>query len=94
MNNTRIRYVKNPDGALESMQVLKAHTNGVEYKTIISPDGKDGYVLELPSKEVKFKVAGTSAHKTKIAIKSALKALGVVFLNEKRSVRSVSTTEG
>lgn len=83
--STRIRYAANPDGSLECLQILKGHTSGIEYKTLISPDGRDGYVLEMPTKAVRMMVTGTSSHKTKIALKRALKALGVVFLNEKRT---------
>ena len=84
--STRIRYVKASDGVV-SMQVLKSHTTGTEYKTSISTDGKTGKVTRMSDGEVVKKVSGTSAHKTKIALKKALKELGVVFLNEKR-VRS------
>lgn len=83
MSNTRIRYVSNPDGTKESMQVLVS-SNGSEYKVMLNESGKDGWVISLPSKEVKMKVSGTSPHKTKIKLKAALKSLGVVFLNEKR----------
>jgi len=83
MSNTRIRYVSNPDGTYESLQVLVSQV-GAEFKVMISSDGKEGWVISLPHKEVKMKVKGTSAHKTKIKLKAALKSFGVIFLNEKR----------
>ena len=46
MTNTRLRYAKNPDGSLECLQIVKAHVSKIEYKTLISPDGKEGYILE------------------------------------------------
>lgn len=84
MNNTRVRYVPNPDGTVESMQVFKG-SGGGEYRALISQDGKDGYVLGMPNREVRVKVTATSTHKTKIKLKAALKTFGVVFLNEKRA---------
>lgn len=91
--STRIRYVTNPDGTLESMQVFKAHTGGAEYKCLISTDGREGYVLTKPDNTIKIKVTASSAHKTKIALKAALKTLTVVFLNEKRQIDRSRTTE-
>lgn len=88
--STRIRYARNPNGTIESKQVFKG-AGGEEYVCMLSADGKEGYVLTMPNKEVKMVVKGTSPHKTKIAIKSALKALSVVFLNEKRSGQNPST---
>lgn len=85
MINIRIRYVNNPDGTVESMQIFKGG-GGAEYRTLITQDGKNGYVLTMPDRAIKMQVAGTSAHKTKIKLKAALKTLGVIFLNEKRVV--------
>jgi hypothetical protein len=85
MNNTRIRYVNNPDGTSESMQVFKGDKGG-EYRALITQDGKDGYILSMPNREICLKLNGTSSHKTKIKLKAALKTFGVVFLNEKRDI--------
>jgi len=82
--STRIRYIKNPDGSLESMQVLKQNLSTNEYKALISSDGLRGRVIDAKTKELIKTVKGTSAHKTKIALKAALKALDVPFLNERR----------
>lgn len=82
--STRIRYVKNPDGSLESMQVLKQNLSTNEYKAVISADGLRGKVVNAKTQETVKTVKGTSAHKTKIALKAALKALDVPFLNERR----------
>lgn len=87
MNNTRIRYVPNPDGTVESMQVFKGASGG-EYRALITQDGKDGYVLGMPHREILLKVSSTSAHKTKIKLKAALKTFGVIFLNERREVEA------
>lgn len=84
MTNTRIRYVPNPDGTIESMQVFKG--TGGEYRALITQDGKDGYVLAMPDRSIAVKVSATSAHKTKIKLKAALKTFGVVFLNERREM--------
>ncbi len=84
MNNTRIRYVKQADGSLKSMQIFKSHLSPGEYYCIISADGKTGKVIDALTHLQVDKVVGTSAHKTKIALKKTLKTLNVIFLNEKR----------
>lgn len=93
MNNTRIRYTLNPDGTFQSAHVFKAPGGG-EYRCMITADGKEGLVLSLPDNTIKLRVKGTSFHKTKIALKAALKSLTVVFLNEKRKDRQTSSDEG
>jgi hypothetical protein len=82
--STRIRYVKQPDGSLESMQVFKKNLAPDEFKCVISADGKKGKVIDARTRETQKQVSGTSAHKTKIALKDALRVLGVPFLNERR----------
>lgn len=79
----RIRYVKRTDGSLTSMRVLKAE-DGKEYRPIISPDGRTGGIVIAGSDFPVATVRGTSAHKTKIALKRELQKLGVVFAGETR----------
>lgn len=81
--HTRIRYVKNPDGTYESMQIFRG-SGGGEFRALISLDGKEGYILSMPDRAVKVKVNATSPHKTRIKLKAAMKSFGVVFLNEER----------
>lgn len=82
--NTRIRYVKQSDGSLISMRVLKAR-DGSEYRPIISTDGKNGAILCPNDKEkIAFQCTATSPHKVKIKLKNALVSLGVKFVEEKR----------
>lgn len=82
--NTRIRYVKQSDGSLISMRVLKAR-NGTEYRPVISADGKHGAILSPADKDkVAFQCSATSPHKVKIKLKEGLESLGVKFAEEKR----------
>lgn len=82
----RIRYIKQADGSFTSMRVLKNST-GADLRPVISPDGKTGAVTSAVSGEILITVRGTSAHKTKIALKEALETLGVVFIPETRRKR-------
>ena len=82
----RIRYIKNSDGGLSAMRVITSQS-GAEYDAIIDPSGKTGHVLDYISRDVVVSVSGSSAHKTKIAIKAALESLGVVFSEETRKKR-------
>lgn len=82
----RIRYIKHSDGGLSAMRVITSQT-GVEYDVIIEPNGKTGHILDYISRDVVMSVSGSSAHKTKIALKAALESLGVVFSEETRKKR-------
>lgn len=86
----RIRYVKTPEGNWVSLQTISG-SNG-DYKTMISADGKTGAVISADGSVVKT-VTGTSAHKTKIAVKVQLESLGVVFNREKRKPRVEKVVE-
>jgi hypothetical protein len=91
MSNIRIRYVSNPDGSTESLQIFKAR-DGREYRSIISHDGLTGYVVTMPARQVIMQLTATSFHKIKIKLKAALKNLGVIFLNEKRQPKRPPAT--
>lgn len=86
--NTRIRYVRNPDGTSESLQIFKGTV--AEYRALISADGRSGFVLMMPDRQIRTQVDGPSPHKIKIKLKASLKLLGVVFLNEKRTDNSTA----
>lgn len=84
--NTRIRYSRLPDGSFESMRIIVA-SNGHEYRVGLSADGLLGKIHSYSSGIV-MTVKGTSAHKTKIAIKTLLMANGCEFEEEKRGNKS------
>lgn len=78
----RIRYIKQTDGSLLSMQTMKG--SAAELKSVVHPDGKVGEVINAVTGDVMASVTGTSPHKTKIALKAALESLGVMFIAEGR----------
>jgi hypothetical protein len=80
----RIRYVKEVDGSLRSGQYITS-SSGNEYLCFISKDGMNGEIKHVSSANAIKTVRGTSAHKTKIAIKAALESLGCIFDKEVRT---------
>lgn len=78
----RIRYIKQTDGSLLSMQTMKG--SSAELKSVVHPGGQVGEVINAASGDVLASVTGTSPHKTKIALKAALESLGVMFIAEGR----------
>jgi len=85
----RIRYVKQPDGSMVSMQIIQTH-NG-EVRSVIFPNGTSGMLVDASSgKPVSDILATTSSHKIKIKLKSKLSLLGVVFDDESRSVNEIN----
>lgn len=86
----RIRYIKQLDGSLLSMQTLKGSI--AEYKSVVHPDGKGGEVIDATTGDVMASVSGSSSHKTKIALKKELEHLGVEFVTEGRVVRGKTTS--
>ena len=78
----RIRYIKGVDGSFTSMQTMKGSNS--EYKSVIYNDKLSGCVVDALKSQVVSKVTGTSEHKVKMALKTALEALGVTFNKETR----------
>jgi hypothetical protein len=83
--NTRIRYVRNPDGSLTSGQILRGAYES-EYRVSIHQDGNTGYIHSIKGHCVAV-VNATSPHKVKIKLKKELEKFGVVFEEEKRKER-------
>jgi hypothetical protein len=80
----RIRYVKQPDGSLVSMQVIV--TNRGDVRSLIFPDGVSGQIIDAGNhKAVGELQRATSGHKIKMKLKSQLISLGVTFDDESRS---------
>lgn len=79
--NKRIRYVKEADGSLRSMQYITG-ADGKEYYVKIT--GTTGAVVEVATNK-NYIVEATSPHKVKIKLKSTLLALGCVFDKETRN---------
>jgi len=81
----RIRYVKQPDGSLVSMQIIA--TSSGDVRSLIFPNGISGMIIDASSgKPMSDIISATSAHKIKIKLKTKLTSLGVTFDDESRSV--------
>lgn len=81
----RIRYVKQPDGSLVSMQIIS--TSSGDVRSLIFPNGISGMIIDAGSgKPMSDIIGATSAHKIKIKLKAKLASLGVTFDDESRSV--------
>lgn len=82
----RIRYVKQPDGSLVSMQIISTAVGDV--RSLIFPNGTSGMIIDAANGSGMCDViTATSAHKIKIKLKAKLSAaFGVSFDDESRSV--------
>lgn len=82
----RIRYVKQPDGALVSMQIISTSVGDV--RSLIFPNRTSGMIINASSSKGMCDVlTATSEHKIKIKLKNKLTAsFGVVFDGESRSI--------
>jgi hypothetical protein len=82
----RIRYVKQPDGSLVSMQIISTPVGDV--RSLIFPNGTSGMIVDAGSgKGLSDVLTATSAHKIKIKLKAKLMAsFGVTFDGESRSI--------
>lgn len=87
----RIRYVKQIDGSLISVQVMRSMIGDV--KSLILPDGKSGKVIRIDgSGDASDVITATSSHKIRIKLKHALMRIGVKFARERRDINVLIET--
>ena len=87
----RIRYVKQIDGSLISMQVMRSSIGDV--KSLILPDGKSGKIIRIDgSGDASDIITASSGHKIRIKLKIALLRIGVRFSRERREIDELIQT--
>lgn len=81
--STRIRYVKSPDGGIESMRMISL-PDGSQVKVKVLANNT-AVVLDSVSLDLLYGKACTSQHAAKMYIKEILTKLGVEFGKETRT---------